>query len=171
MLQGRWPNVLCLDPKNRLALPARLCEGEEAVPEYSIGKLSDPCLYLHTPKQHRQFLARLYRHLGETSQSRRLKTYVVSRFMPVVLDGQRRITIPAPLIKAAALERELVLVAQKARIEIWPLQAFETMQAEAAKDELESALEKVYADEESELASLRRTARPDGEGNPLARSR
>ena len=91
--------------------------------------------------------------------------------MPVLPDGQGRITIPAQLLKEAGVEKEVVLVAQESRIEIWPLASYERMESEAKAEGIENVLETVFAEEESELASLRRTLRPDGEGNPLAGSR
>ena len=54
MFQGRWPNSLTIDGKNRLALPARFRVGlmdQEGNAEFMVGVLNSPCLYLHTPEQ------------------------------------------------------------------------------------------------------------------------
>ncbi len=165
MFQGRWPNSLALDPKNRLTLPAKLREGEKGRPEvtdFIVGRLEDPCLYLFTPDQHDRFLRRIYDRIGDAKKSRMLKSYVISRFVPVTADAQGRLTLPGWLVEEARIKKDVVLIAQESRLEIWSSESFAALEAEAAAQGIGEILESVFAEEEAELASLRR-------GNPLGR--
>ncbi|MSR74556.1 MAG: hypothetical protein EXS14_03670 [Planctomycetes bacterium] len=171
MFQGRWPNLLSLDAKNRLALPARFRvdpADAEGGSEFMLGALEDPCLYVHTPAQHAVFLDRLFGRLGDTRASRRAKTYILSRFVPVGADAQGRITIPAFLITHGRLSKEVLLVAQESRLEIWATEVFGALESEVQGTGIADTLEAVFAEEEQERRLLRRTASPAREGNSLS---
>ena len=171
MLQGRWPNPLTLDAKNRFALPSRVRDGllEKDAKELMVGVLQEPCLYLHNEVQHHRFLDRTFRHLGETRESRKLKTYIISRFVPVNTDSQGRITIPQLLLERAGIKKEVVLLAQDSRIELWPTEELDRLEAEAQSGSLDDALERVFADEQEEQRLLRRAVGPTGEGEVPSR--
>ncbi len=169
MFQGRWPNSLSLDPKNRLALPARFRGAEvdkDGNEEFMVGKLQDACLYLHTPGQHQRFLDRIYRQLGDSRNSRQTKTYVLSRFVPVPSDSQGRLTLPAWLLEVAEIRKDVLLISQESRVEIWGQEVFDRLRTEVEGSGINDVLDTVFAEEERELRSLRRAQRPVGEGNP-----
>ena len=167
MFQGRWPNTLNVDVKHRLTLPAvfRSSDKAEVGAEFMVGVLTDPCLYLHSLEQHDQFLERIYRQLGDSRESRRHKTAILSRFVPVASDANGRITIPAFLLDAAGIEKEVLLISQKTRVEIWGLQRFaQETGDEGLSQTVSDALEQVFLEEERELHTNNRGESPDGEG-------
>lgn len=172
MFQGRWPNLLTLDAKNRLALPARFRTAPadaEGSSEFILGALEDVCLYLHTPEQHTHFLDRINGRLGDTRASRRAKSYILSRFVPVAADAQGRITLPAFLIAHARLNKEVLLVSQESRVEIWANEVFAQLEAEVQGTGIADTLEAVFAEEEQERRTLRRTSGPVREGQSPSR--
>ncbi len=167
MFQGRWPNHLSLDAKNRLALPARFRvepADSEGGSEFMVGALEDACLYVHTPSQHAAFLDRIFSRLGDTRASRKAKAYILSRFVPVGADGQGRITIPGFLISHARLNKEVLLIAQESRLEIWATEVFGGLESEVQGTGIADVLEAVFAEEEQERRSLRRASGSAREG-------
>lgn len=170
MFQGRWPNILTVDAKHRLTLPAPFrpaegLDGSSEVTTYMVGVLNDSCLYLHTRAQHERFLERIYRKLGDSRESRRHKTVILSRFVPVTSDASGRITIPGFLLKGAGINKEVLLISQKSRVEIWAKEVFQELQVdEGLPPAVEEALEEVFAEEEREMRESRRGESPAGEG-------
>lgn len=155
MFQGRWPNPLSLDDKNRLTLPARLRDGEKDADgnqELMAGVFREKCIYVHSAAQHQDFLDQLFSAFGDDQRGRRAKTYVLSRFVPVRCDAQGRITLTPALLQTAGLERAtegsredratVILVAQDARLEVWESAEFKRLEAEVeADDEIAASIE------------------------------
>jgi len=173
MFQGRWPNSLALDQKNRLTLPARLREGaqdREGNTEFMAGIMTDPCVYLHTEAQHERFLERLASRLGDTASGRRAKTYILSRFVPVHCDAQGRITLPASVIKESGIERDVWIVAQESRVELWAAERLRALEVEVEAAGIGDILESVFAEEQREQREKRLLGRAGngatGEGKP-----
>lgn len=167
MFQGRWPNLLALDPKNRLSVPARFRVGhmdQDGNTDFMVGLLQDPCLYLHTDDQHKNFLERIYRHLGDTREGRKAKTWIVSRFIPVRADAQGRITMPAQLLEGASIAKEVVLIAQESRVEVWAVEKFRELEAEVESSGIGEVLERVFAEELQQKKLLHQAQGPVGEG-------
>lgn len=167
MFQGRWPHSLNLDAKKRLALPARVREGLSGgtgSTELMVGVLQEKCLYLHDTAQHERFLDRIFGQIGDTRDSRKLKTYILSRFMPVSTDSQGRMTVPQVLLDLAEIKKEVVLISQNSRVEVWGAEHFAALEAEAEAGALDDALEAVFQEEEAENRMLRRAQSPAGEG-------
>ena len=165
MFQGRWPNILTVDAKNRLALPAPFRQaGSGDVGDYMIGSLEDPCIYVHTAAQHQAFLDRLAA-LGETRQSRRVRDFVLWRFEPVTADAQGRITIPSEMIAQVGIQREVCLISQEALLEFWANEVFARVSAEVQASGIADVLEAVFAEEEQERRLQRRAASSAREGN------
>lgn len=165
MFQGRWPNVLTVDAKNRLALPAPFrLQSTGDVGDFMIGSIEDPCIYVHTAEQHQAFLDRLG-GLGETRQSRRVRNFVLGRFEPVTADAQGRITIPSEMLAQVEITREVRLISQAARLEIWANEVFTRVSREVQASGIADVLEAVFAEEEQELRLQRRAASLAREGN------
>ncbi|MCA9321130.1 MAG: hypothetical protein KDB53_10360 [Planctomycetes bacterium] len=143
MLLGRLPNALTLDSKGRLVIPARMRDeivrGDKS-PDLHLGYLLDRCLYLHTEEMHAEFVDGFAGVVSETPVHRKLKTKMLSRFFPVGLDNAGRITIPASLIEWAGIQKEVVVVCMKERIELWAKEVHEELER-ADQEEFEESLE------------------------------
>lgn len=139
---------------------------DEGNSEFMLGAVhKGEALYLMTHEQHQQFLKRIFSHLGDTKRSRATKTFILSRFVPVKTDGQGRMTLPAWLKEEAGIEGKVVLLIQEARIELWAAEKLaELEQSVYEDDEIEDALEAVFAEEERELKSNHRAEGPVEEG-------
>ena len=158
MFQGRWPNTLTVDAKHRLTLPT-VFRGEKSQlqSQFFVGVLLDPCIYLFTESQHHAFLERIYDKLGDSKEHRQHKTVIVSRFTPVTADSNGRITVPSFVLKAARIEKEVLLISQKTRVEIWGVETFTEIEGgDQLTPAVADALEFVFAGEDRETSEHNR---------------
>ena len=150
MLRARYPNDLSVDAKGRLQLPNRIREElgieDGGTMEFHVGVLLDPCLYVHTEEQHERFLEAFEEVVDDTDQGRMLKTMVHARFSPVTNDRTGRLNVPERMRTEAGIEKEVVLVSMRDRIELWGAERFaalnEANEADFRKG-LEAALGRV----------------------------
>ncbi len=118
---------LNLDAKGRMSFPSRFrdrlnrfCDGEIVMtadperclliyplPEWEV--IEDKLMALPTLNEHARSLQRVY--LGHASEAQ--------------LDGSGRVLLPPPLREFAGLERQVVLVGQGKRFELWDEQAWQ----------------------------------------------
>jgi MraZ protein len=106
-----------LDDKNRLTLPARLREqlGDRVVVTAGL----DGCLYAYAESEWQQHAGRI-RELDPLSrESRVMQRHFFARAVPAELDRQGRILMPASLLQAAGIGREVTVVGVCDHLEIW----------------------------------------------------
>ena len=70
-----------------------------------------------------------------------VKTKLLGLAQRMVPDAQGRIRIPQPLMRAAGLEKDVVLVGVGSRVEIWSKDKWENMNSDTDMDEITSAME------------------------------
>lgn len=106
-----------LDPKGRLILPRRF--RDEMGQEMVITKGIERCLYGFPTREFEAFATKL-RALPLTQRPGRdfVRVFVAGASQESI-DGQGRVLLPNPLRQYAGLEREVVVVGQLSRIEIW----------------------------------------------------
>jgi MraZ protein len=113
-----------LDDKGRLALPARFRPELEG--GLVICKGQDRCLFVFPGTEFARFTEAL-RNAPVTD--RRVRDYGRVLFASAsaeTLDGQGRITVPAPLRDYAGLDKDCVVIGANSRIEVWDAQAWQT---------------------------------------------
>ncbi|MEO8628522.1 MAG: division/cell wall cluster transcriptional repressor MraZ [Betaproteobacteria bacterium] len=117
----RGVTSLTLDSKGRLAVPARF---REALHVQANGKLvitadSAACLLLYGAPDWEPIQQRLMGLSSFNPRTRDLQRLLVGNASDVEIDGAGRILIPGPLRKFAGLEKDVALVGQGARFELW----------------------------------------------------
>ena len=130
-----------LDAKNRLSIPARFRAS------FSNGTVlaKDPetCVAIWTPETHEQ---RLERALGDLnplgSRYRKLSRFYQGNSFEIPLDGSGRVTVPAPLLAHAGVEKEVVVVGVGDHLEVWGRERWESEQ-KALDSEIEEVTERL----------------------------
>src|SRR5947209_1826252 len=106
-----------LDDKKRLTLPARLREelGERVVVTAGL----DGCLSAYSEDEWERQVVRI-RELDPLSrESRMMQRYFFASAVPAELDKQGRIVLPANLLEAAGIDREVTVTGVYDHLEIW----------------------------------------------------
>jgi len=129
---------LSLDAKRRFMVPVSFREGGHEGPwRFYIGHEKDPCLYLHTERQHRRYVERLRRLFSDQNADERdALRAIVGSYAKVTTDQAGRLTLAQQLVEVASLEKEVTIVAGLDRMEIWNPATFE--------ERRESTLETVW---------------------------
>ena len=117
----RGITALTLDSKGRLAIPAKF---REVLQLRAGGKLvitadSAFCLLVYPAPDWEPIQTKLMSLSSFNPRTRDLQRLLVGNASDVELDGAGRILVPAPLRKFAGLEKDVTLVGQGARFELW----------------------------------------------------
>ena len=112
---------LTLDNKGRLAIPAKY---REALMAHCAGRIvvtADPsrCLLIYPQPAWEPIEQRLNSLSSFNTQTRALQRLLVGNASDVELDGAGRVLVPGPLRQFAGLDRNVVLVGQGAKFELW----------------------------------------------------
>lgn len=130
----RGQSHLALDGKGRLAIPARY---RELLHTQCAGRLVltlDPsgCLLLYPFPEWEPIERRLNALPSFDPLSRQMQRILVGSANEVDLDSAGRILVPAPLRDAAQLDKEIVLVGQGNKFEVWSQPAWQGIFSAAA---------------------------------------
>jgi MraZ protein len=118
----RGINSATLDPKGRMALPARFREG---VVESCAGNLvvtidlQEKCLLMYPLPEWETVQRKLESLPNIGPRPRMLQRMLIGHATDLELDGNGRLLLPPMLRSYAELDRKLVLVGQGNKIEIW----------------------------------------------------
>ena len=120
MLRGA--HAITLDSKGRLALPTKY---RDRLRDESVGQLictidiTHPCLLLY-PLPEWEAIEKKLRALSTMDPlERRLQRLLLGHASECELDGNGRFLLPAPLRQHAKLEKQVMLVGQLNKFEIW----------------------------------------------------
>lgn len=129
MLIGEYKHNL--DPKKRLAVPAKLRKdlGERAV----LTRGLDNCLFLYPAAEFQKLTERLTQLPTGKSDIRSLVRSLLAGATEVELDGLGRILIPDYLKNHADLKRRVVIAGVYNRLEIWDEERWESYKKESEK--------------------------------------
>jgi MraZ protein len=117
----RGVTALTLDSKGRLAMPARY---REVLQVRAGGKLvitadSSSCLLIYAAPDWEPIQQKLMALSSFNPRTRDLQRLLVGNASDVEMDAAGRILVPAPLRKFAALDKDVALVGQGMRFELW----------------------------------------------------
>jgi MraZ protein len=117
----RGVTALTIDNKGRLAMPARY---RDVLQVQADGKLvvtadSASCLLIYPAPDWEPIQARLMGLSSFNPRTRDLQRLLVGNASDVEIDSAGRILLPAPLRKFAGLDKNVALVGQGARFELW----------------------------------------------------
>jgi MraZ protein len=117
----RGVTALTLDSKGRLAMPARY---REVLQVRAAGKLvvtadSSSCLLVYAAPDWEPIQAKLMGLSSFNPRTRDLQRLLVGNASDVEMDAAGRILVPGPLRKFAGLDKDVALVGQGMRFELW----------------------------------------------------
>ncbi|KPL28612.1 MAG: hypothetical protein AMJ72_02430 [Acidithiobacillales bacterium SM1_46] len=117
----RGVNTLNLDSKGRLAVPTRY---RDALARHCSGQMvatvdRDNCLLLYPLPEWEEIERKLVKLPSFNKQARRLQRLLIGHATEVELDGAGRILVPPPLREFASLNKEVVLIGQGNKFELW----------------------------------------------------
>lgn len=110
-----------IDPKGRFVLPAGIKKqlAEEDQKDFVINRGLDQCLVMYPQRVWEKELRRIHSRNQYIEKNRAFARMFMNGATPVELDSASRALIPKRLADHASIRKDLVLVANFDRIEIW----------------------------------------------------
>lgn len=138
-----------LDAKGRFLMPAGLRKQlpEDQQSDFVINRGLDKCLVLYPLEVWEKELERLQSRNQYVKKNRAFTRMFLNGATRLGLDGNARVLIPKRLMEHAGFAKEIVLVAQIDKVEIWDKEAYENWLDEPGYD-FERLAEEVMHDEE-----------------------
>ena len=128
----RGVNALTLDSKGRMAIPtryreqlARVCGGQMVL---TVDR--DHCLLLYPQPEWEEIERKVMKLSSFNKQTRTLQRLLVGHATECELDGNGRILLSPPLREFAGLNKDVVLIGQGNKFEIWDEGAWNAQRAE-----------------------------------------
>lgn len=115
MFLGEYQHTL--DAKGRLSLPAKF--RNQMSGSYVVAKGLEGCLYVYSPEDYATFLEQLTRSGDFDAKHRQVRRFFTAGAKEDELDSAGRVSVPANLREYAQLEREVTVIGNDDRIELW----------------------------------------------------
>lgn len=118
-----------LDPKGRLMLPPEYRDAVFAASGSGTFTLTgyDECIVAYTMPEWEEFEEKIYRLSNPSRALRDFRRQVLGRAEELTLDPQGRVRISQALMRYAGLTKNIVLVGQGNKFDIWDAQRFESL--------------------------------------------
>ncbi|MBB6522738.1 division/cell wall cluster transcriptional repressor MraZ [Pseudoteredinibacter isoporae] len=133
-------HAINMDAKGRLAIPTSL---RDSLTQACAGRLvitantEERCLLVYPEPQWQQILPQIENLPSFNKVAARAKRLLIGYASAVEMDpANGRISIPGPLRKYASLEKELMLVGQGKKFELWSEESWTALLDEAVDDEV-----------------------------------
>jgi MraZ protein len=127
-----------LDAKNRLTVPPKFRATFSS--GIVLAKGLEPCIALWTPDAFESFTDSFLSNLNPVSRERRkLTRFFAGSSFDAELDSAGRVTLNAPLLAHAGVEKEVVIVGNLDHLEVWDREAYERDQEELSNEIVEIA--------------------------------
>ena len=137
----RGINAVNLDSKGRVSLPAR---AREELLKNDGGKLiitidtDSPCLLLYPLAEWQKIEQKIQALPSFNKATRRIQRLLIGHAADVEIDSSGRVLVPPLLREYANLEKELVLIGQGNKLEIWDKQYWQKHRDEWLAEEADS---------------------------------
>ncbi len=117
----RGVNPLNLDSKGRMSMPTRYRERLRAMCDGHLVMTvdRDHCLLLYPLPEWEEIERKLVRLPALNKQARRLQRLLIGHATDLEMDGQGRILVPPALREFAGLQKQIMLIGQGNKFEIW----------------------------------------------------
>ena len=125
-------HVVSIDAKGRVSIPARFREYLSATYGDRIILLDmDGCIFAYPQEEWQRRFSERFRELPTHRDTvRRYLRQMYGKAVPVEIDKQGRILLPARLREAAGIEKEAVIVGLENKFEVWGRERWEQMMQE-----------------------------------------
>lgn len=140
-----------LDAKGRFLMPVGLRRQlpEDQQSDFVVNRGLDKCLVLYPVQVWETELERIQSKNQFVSKNRAFTRMFLNGATPLSLDGSDRALLPKRLMEYAGLSKDIMLIGQIDKIEIWDLDAYQAWLLEPGFD-FERLAEEVMGDEEVE---------------------
>lgn len=120
-----------LDDKGRLKLPSQLMRqlSPRGAINFTINRGLETCLTLYTQEQWEQEVSKFQELSYYNEKQRRFLRYFFGGAAPVSTDAADRVNLPKTLMQWAGIEKEVVLISMRDRIEVWAKEALQNMRS------------------------------------------
>lgn len=119
-----------LDAKGRVSLPAKFRAGMTG--RLVIAKGFEGCLYVYPAERYAAFITRLMAKDDFDPRFRKVRRFFTSGAVEIELDGAGRISLPQVLRDHAGLTKEISVIGNSDRIELWDAQRWADYNGETA---------------------------------------
>ena len=150
----RGVNTLSLDSKGRMAIPtryrdqlARACSGQMVLTINALD--SDHCLLLYPQPEWEEIERKIMKLSSFNKQTRKLQRMLVGHATECEMDGNGRILLPPPLREFSVLNKDVVLIGQGNKFEIWDDATWNARRSEWLEGEGKDGDDKLPPDLES----------------------
>jgi MraZ protein len=127
-----------LDAKNRLTVPPKFRATFSS--GIVLAKGLEPCIALWTPETFESFTDSFLSNLNPVSRERRkLTRFFAGSSFDAELDAAGRVTLNAPLLAHARVEKEVVIVGNLDHLEVWDRKTYEQDQEQLSSEIVEIA--------------------------------
>ncbi len=124
----RGINTITIDTKGRLAIPTRYRSAlgaEEKVPLVVTIDTEETCLLLYTATQWQLIENNLQKLPSFNAAARRIQRLLIGHATDVELDSNGRVLLPTVLRTYAQLEKDVVMIGQGNKFEVWNQELWE----------------------------------------------
>jgi MraZ protein len=130
-----------LDSKGRLMLPPEYRDIIYAASSSGSFVLTgyDECIVAYTMPEWEVFETKIYQLPNPTLETRNFRRMVLGRAEKLELDPQGRVRVPQALMRYAGLSKDVLLVGQGGKFEIWDTQRYESLKFNASAVDAELA--------------------------------
>jgi MraZ protein len=118
----RGINAITIDTKGRIALPTRYraaLGAEEKIPLVVTIDTEETCLLLYTAAEWQVIENNLQKLPSFNKEARRIQRLLIGHATDVELDTNGRLLLPTLLRNYAQLEKEVVMIGQGNKFEVW----------------------------------------------------
>jgi MraZ protein len=118
----RGINAITIDTKGRLAIPTRYrCAlgAEDKIPLVVTIDTKEKCLLLYTAAQWQVIELNLQKLPSFDAAARRIQRLLIGHATDVEIDANGRILLPTVLRNYACLEKDVVMIGQGNKFEVW----------------------------------------------------
>lgn len=134
----RGINAITIDSKGRLAIPTRYrteLGGEEKIPLVVTIDTEETCLLLYTAKQWQVIEDNLQKLPSFNAAARRIQRLLIGHATDIEMDVNGRILLPNVLRNYAQLEKNVVMIGQGNKFEVWNEALWESKREQWLVDE------------------------------------
>ena len=140
MLRGA--NSINLDSKGRFAIPSRYrddlitrCDGNMVV---TVNNTREHCLWLYPMDEWEKVEEKLVALPSFEPNHQKLKRFLLGYASDVDIDSSGRILLPSPLREFAMMTKEIYLVGQGNKFEIWSQSLWHARRSEWLKEDMDT---------------------------------
>ncbi|MFI4918130.1 MAG: division/cell wall cluster transcriptional repressor MraZ [Legionellales bacterium] len=138
----RGINTITIDTKGRMAIPTRYRNAlgvEERIPLVVTIDTEETCLLLYTAVQWQIIENNLQKLPSFNAAARRIQRLLIGHATDIEVDTNGRVLLPTVLRNYARLEKDVVMIGQGNKFEVWNMELWESKREQWLVEEASKA--------------------------------